>query len=130
MVRHVIGYEVQKVVAGITAGSTRGNVCVAGYGEGGLIALHVAALDTRVGSVMVSGSFGPRDHLWREPIYRNLFGYVREFGDAELAALIAPRKVVVEFAKAPQVNGPPSAQSGRSGAAPGVIRTADFGDVE
>jgi dienelactone hydrolase len=131
MGRHVIGYEVQKVQAGISALATQQrSVAVAGYGEGGLIALHAAALDARVGSVMVSGHFGPREQLWREPIYRNLFGSVREFGDAELAALIAPRKVVVEFAKAPPVNGPPGAQPGRGGAAPGAIVTADFGEVE
>lgn len=131
MGRHIVGYEVQKVRAGISAlGTLQGSVAVAGYGEGGLIALHAAALDGRVGSIMVSGYFGPREQLWREPIYRNLFGYVREFGDAELAALIAPGRVVVEFAKAPEVNGPPAVQPGRGGAAPGAIITADFGEVE
>ena len=130
MGRHIVGYEVQKIIAGINAMEIPGSVAVAGYGEGGLIALHVAALDGRVGSLLVSGYFGPRDRIWSEPIYRNLSGFVREFGDAELAALVAPRKVVIEYAKSPEVKGPPPAQSGRGGAAPGVIATADFGDVE
>jgi dienelactone hydrolase len=131
MGRHVIGYEVQKVIAGITAlGLYQGNVAVAGYGEGGAIGLYAAALDGRIRSVLVSGSFGPREQLWREPIYRNLFGYLREFGDAELTALIAPRKVIVEYAKAPEVSGPPAPQSGRGGAAPGAISTPEFGDLE
>lgn len=137
MGRHIIGYEVQKVLAGIAAvQSPRSNVqsfasvAIVGYGEGGLIALHAAALDARIGVTLVSGSFEPREELWREPIYRNLFGYLREFGDAELAALIAPRKVIVEFSKAPVINGPPAPQSGRNGAAPGVISTPDFGNVE
>jgi hypothetical protein len=38
----------------------------------------------------VSGYFGPHEQRGVEPIYRNLFRYARDFGDAELAALIAP----------------------------------------
>jgi dienelactone hydrolase len=130
MGRHVIGYEVQKAIAGANAlAGTRGTL-LAGYGEGGVIALHAGVLGTRFTSVLVSGSFGPREQLWREPIYRNLFGYLREFGDAELAALIAPRKVVIEYAQSPRINGPPASRSGRGGAAPGVIGTPEFGDVE
>ena len=44
----------------------------------------------------VSGYFGPRENLWQEPIDRNVFGLLEQFGDAELAALIAPRKLIVE----------------------------------
>jgi dienelactone hydrolase len=136
MGRHIIGYEVRKVIAGRGAILTSMSyapdqpVVVAGYGEGGLIALHAAALDKHFDAALVSGYFGPREQLWREPIYRNLSGFVREFGDAELAALIAPRKLIVEYAKSPQVNGPPAARAGRGGAAPGVITTPEFGDVE
>src|SRR6185436_5117983 len=106
------------------------SVAVAGYGEGGLFALHAAAADGRIAATLVSGYFGPRQQLWREPIYRNLFGYLRDFGDAELAALIAPGKVIVEHSKPPSVGGPPPAQAGRGGAAPGVIAPLEFGDVE
>jgi len=131
MGRHVLGYEVQKILAGAKAlPSNQRSVAAAGYGEGGVIALYAAALDGHIGSVLVSGSFGPREQLWREPIYRNVFGYLREFGDAELTALIAPRKVVVEYARSPQVSGPPSPRSGRGGAAPGAITTPEFGDME
>jgi dienelactone hydrolase len=130
MGRHIVGYEVQQVLAGVTALQSSRNVAIAGYGEGGWIALHAAALDARIDAVFVSGCFGPREQLWREPIYRNAFGYLREFGDAELAALIAPRKLIVEFSQPPKVNGPPAARSGRGGAAPGVIAPMEFGDVE
>jgi dienelactone hydrolase len=136
MGRHIIGYEVRKVIAGRGAILTSMSyapdqpVVVAGYGEGGLIALHAAALDKHFDAALVSGYFGPREQLWREPIYRNLSGFVREFGDAELAALIAPRKLIVEYAKSPQVSSPPAARAGRGGAAPGVITTPEFGDVE
>jgi dienelactone hydrolase len=136
MGRHIIGYEVRKVIAGrsavLTSMSTSADqpVVVAGYGEGGLIALYAAAYDNQFDAVLVSGYFGPREQLWREPIYRNLSGFVREFGDAELAALIAPRKLIVEYSKAPEIKGPPTPRAARSGAAPGVIATPEFGDVE
>lgn len=129
--RHVIGYEVQKVIAAIDRlQQTNVPVAVAGYGEGGLIALYAAALDTRINAALVSGYFAERERLWSEPIYRNVFGLLREFGDAEIASLIAPRKLLVEYSKAPNVNGPPPSRQGRSGAAPGIISTPEFSSVE
>src|SRR5690606_14022753 len=37
-----------------------------------------------------------------EPIYRNVWGLLTEFGDAEIASLIAPRALVVEHAGLPE----------------------------
>jgi dienelactone hydrolase len=137
MGRHVIGYEVQKMIAGVDALQSfssnapgRERIGIIGYGEGGLLALYTAALDARIPATVVSGYFGPREQLWREPIYRNAFGFVREFGDAEVAALIAPRKLIVEHAAAPLIKGPPAARAGRGGAAPGASATFDFSEVE
>ncbi|MGQ9576926.1 MAG: dienelactone hydrolase family protein [Thermoguttaceae bacterium] len=128
MGRHVIGYEVQKVLAAAEwlrrtrAGDAK--IFVAGYAEGGLVALYAAAADPAVEACRVSGYFGPRERLWEEPIYRNVFGLLREFGDAELAALIAPRELVVENCGVPPVQGPPAPAAGRaSGAAPGRLWT-------
>ena len=78
-----------------------------GYGEGGLLALYAAALDTRIGAVGVSGYFDSRQELWREPIDRNVFGLLDEFGDAEIGSLIAPRALVVEACAVPAVDIPP-----------------------
>ena len=64
---------------------------VFGYGEGGAIALYAAALDTRIDAVCVSGYFDDRNAVWTEPIDRNVFGLLDQFGDAELASLVAPR---------------------------------------
>ena len=92
--RHVIGYEVQKILAavdGIRAQSPDLKIGVAGYGEGGLLALYAAAVDPRIDAALVSGYFGPRESAWKEPLYRNVWSLLREFGDAELAAMIAPR---------------------------------------
>ncbi|MCW5979840.1 MAG: dienelactone hydrolase family protein [Bryobacteraceae bacterium] len=108
MGRHVIGYEAQKALAAVDWFKSRdpeAKVLVAGYGEGGLVAFYAAAADTRIDAALVSGYFGPRDRVWSEPIYRNVWGLLREFGDAELATLIAPRGLVVEHTQAPEVQG-------------------------
>ena len=132
--RHVIGYEVQKILSAVDW-LTRQNresavgIGVLGWGEGGLLALYCAALDTRIDAVLVSGYFGQREQLWREPIYRNVFGLLKEFGDAEIARLIVPRALLVEHAPSPMIEGPPAARPGRVGAAPGRIVTLDFSAV-
>jgi dienelactone hydrolase len=104
MGRHIIGYEVQKVLAAVDWFRQRdpaGRVGVAGFGEAGLIALYSAASDPRIDVALVSGYFDSRQNVWSEPIYRNVWGLLREFGDAELASLIAPRGLVVEDCAAP-----------------------------
>jgi dienelactone hydrolase len=124
MGRHIIGYEVQKARAAVTWLKQENKhvpVAVYGYGEGGLVALYSAALDERIDVTAVSGYFGPREQLWREPIYRNVFGLLREFGDAELARLIAPRFLLVDAGTGPTVEGPPAPHAGRGGAAPGRL---------
>src|SRR5438876_8135632 len=91
--RHLIGYEVQKVLAGVDwfvkdAGKEAPKIGVIGWGEGGMLALYAGALDTRINAVGVSGYFGNHNHIWEEPIDRNDFGLLDEFGDAEMAAVI------------------------------------------
>jgi dienelactone hydrolase len=125
--RHIIGYEVQKILAVVdwfTNETENLPVAVAGYGEGGLIAFYSAAVDTRIDGVLVSGYFQERENLWQEPVYRNVWGLLKEFGDAEIAGLIAPRTLVVEASEAPEIDGPPAAKPDRREvAAPGRIIT-------
>ena len=71
--------------------------------------MHAASLDTRIESTLVSGYFQPREEVWKEPIYRDVWGLLKEFGDAELAAMIAPRKLIIEASRAPELDGPPAA---------------------
>ncbi len=133
--RHIIGYEVQKVLAAIDwFAKDRGNdpqrIGVAGYGEGGLIALYAGAVDGRIDATLVSGYFNSRQQVWQEPIYRNVFGLLREFGDAEIASLIAPRKLIIEHSPGPQIDGPPKPEAGHhAGAAPGILRTPEDSSV-
>jgi dienelactone hydrolase len=108
MGRHLIGYEVHKVLAAVDwlkkSSADDGPIGVVGYGEGGLLALCAAAVDPRIDVAGVSGYFDSRQGIWREPIDRNLFGLLREFGDAEIASLIAPRALVIEACAAPVIS--------------------------
>lgn len=126
--RHVIGYEIQKVLAAVdwlsVTAQGQARIGVAGYGEGGLIAFHAAAIDERVAACLVSGYFDRREDLWQEPIERNVWCLLKEFGDAEIASLVAPRHVTIEHCRVPRVEGPPAVPPGRiGGAAPGRLRT-------
>ena len=128
MGHHVIGYEVQKVRALLDLAPEpwnlmTGKIGVFGYGEGGLVALHVAAMDTRIDAVCVSGYFDDRRDVWQEPIYRNVWSLLEEFGDAELASLVAPRGLIIEACRFPAVSGPPEPKNVRIVAAPGRLRT-------
>jgi dienelactone hydrolase len=125
--RGLIGYEVQKVLACVDwfAKKSSGKlpIGVMGWGEGGLIALYSGAIDPRINAVCVSGYFDSRQHIWQEPIDRNVFGLLDEFGDAELASMIAPRKLVIEAA------GGPEAKFGGGIGAPGRLVSPEFATV-
>ena len=128
MGRHLIGYEIQKVLAIVDwfakdSGSKR-KIGVIGWGEGGLIAFHSAAIDPRIDAALVSGYFDRREDLWKETIERNVFGLLEQFGDAEVAGLIAPRALIIEAAKGPDFVVPPG-----TGAGPGQLGTPELSSV-
>jgi len=123
MGRTLIGYEIQKVLAAVDwLCEAKGHppVWVVGYGEGGLIALCAGAIDTRIERLAVSGYFGVKPDVWNAPLDRNIWGFLHEFGDAELAALAAPRLVSIGVCASPKFDGP-KPQPGRAGAAPGTL---------
>jgi dienelactone hydrolase len=129
MGRHVIGYELQKVLSGVDwfakeAGDVKPRVGVVGWGEGGMLALYAAALDERIAAACISGYFDSRQNLWREPLDRNVFGLLEQFGDAELAAMVAPRALIVEAAGGPLVEVPPG-----TGGGPGRLVPPKLDDV-
>ena len=128
--RHIIGYEVQKalsIVDWFKAQPEQVPLLIAGVGEGGMLALHAAAIDERIDSVYSSGYFAPREGVWAEPIYRNVFGLLRDFGDAEVASLIAPRPLALQHLFYPKLAGPPDAQQGeRAIAAPGKLTAPEL----
>ena len=131
--RHIWGYEVQKTLAAVdwfAAQQSKAPIGVWGYGEGGAVALFSAALDDRITATVVSGYFEPRETLWQQPLYRNVFGLLKDFGDAELAAMIPPRTLVIDKSPGPAVSGPPEPSPTRRGAAPGRLTPASAAIVE
>lgn len=140
MGRTLAGYEIQKVLAAAdwleatrqgsaepgnladwlrlraTAPEGLQSLGLVGYGEGGMIALYAAALDERFRSTVVSGYFGPRERLADEPIYRNVWSLLRDFGDAEIARLILPRGLWIEYGRYPEVT-----HTDQHGGAPGRL---------
>jgi len=126
--RHIIGYEVQKVLALVdwlnADLGTNAAIGIIGWGDGGMLALYSAALDPRIRAACVSGYFSDRRSIWQQPIDRNVFGLLDQFGDAELASLIHPNKLIVEAAKAPE-----SHFSGQGGGAPAELVTPPLDQV-
>ncbi|MEZ6046821.1 MAG: hypothetical protein R3C11_14830 [Planctomycetaceae bacterium] len=123
--RHIIGYEIQKILAGMEAlnqlGESRHKV-VAGIGEGGLLALYAGAISEQFETVISFGYFDQREQIWQEPIYRNVWGLLTKFGDAQLAGMIAPRQLILINSEIPEVTGPPEPlPQHHTTAAPGVI---------
>jgi dienelactone hydrolase len=118
--RHIIGYELQKVLAAVDwfakeAGDQGVNISVIGYGEGGMLALFAGALDPRISTTCVSGYFAPRERIWEQPLDRNVFRLLEQFGDAEAAAMVAPRKLFLEL------NGHPAVTLPSEGGAPAKL---------
>jgi dienelactone hydrolase len=107
--RPLPGLEVEQAMAfgaflAGQAGVDSKRISVYGKGQGGMTALHTAAVDERFSSATVEDYFGPREDCWKEPVDRTLYGQLNEFGDAEVAALIAPRPLTV-------IGGPPRVQA-------------------
>lgn len=128
--RHIIGVEVQKVLAAFPENLTIPKA-IAGHGEGGLIAMHAAALDTSIGTTLISSYFGPRDELWMEPVYRDVWGLLPDYRDSAVASLILPRKLIIAASSYPYSKGPPPEAKDRRGAAPrGILRPFTQQQVE
>ncbi|GAB2991226.1 hypothetical protein GCM10027284_04670 [Cyclobacterium sediminis] len=135
--RHVIGNELQKVLAAVDWFQAKNEqtgkplkIGVAGHGEGGMLSLYAAALDPRISASLVSGYFDQRENIWNEPIYRNVFGLLKKFGDAELAVMSWPQKLNLDYSLYPEASGPPAPSAGRNGVAPGVLQTPELSSVK
>lgn len=126
--RNIIGYEMQKIFAAVDWFSKEGGddvkIGLIGYGEGGLLAMYCTAFDTRVDAACVSGYFDDRQKSWQEPLYRDVFALLEQFGDAEIASMICPRPLVVEACKGPNEEAPSHRY-----AAPGNLVSPELADV-
>lgn len=118
MGRHLIGYELNKIVSLVDAikqEEAAAPLGILGWGEGGMLALYAGALDPRLSAVGVAGYFGASQQRWQQPLDRNIFGLLNLFADAEVAAMIAPRRLVLCNVPGPKVTLP------SEGGAPGVL---------
>ena len=123
--RHLIGYEVQKILAAVDwLARDNDSIGVIGYGEGALLAFYASALDTRIDAAGVSGYFDARQNLWSEPFDRSVFSLLTQFGDAEIATMIVPRTLLVEACRGPQVS------VAAPGGSRGVVRSPDITRVK
>jgi len=84
-----------------------------------MLALYAGALDPRIDETAVAGYFDRRDELWREPVDRNVFGLLCAFSDAEVAVLVAPRKLTVLAVPGPVES--LTREMGKEGGAPGRL---------
>jgi dienelactone hydrolase len=98
---HLIGSEVQQISSAVDflgklprVDSER--IGVVGSGQGGLTALYAAALDTRLKAALVANYLDRRERVFEEPEDRMLWKHLEGFGDAEIAAAIAPRALVID----------------------------------
>ncbi len=127
MGRTLIGYEVQKVLAAVdwfTAQDGNRWIGLIGFGDGGRIALYAAALDERIKVAQVSGAFVAQEKLGAEPIDRNTWGVLKEFGDAEVSSMVAPRRLLIDHTTPPAWDGPREPEKFRQ-AAPGRLTKWD-----
>lgn len=95
--RHLIGYEVMKVGAAVEAlraehspGEAPLRIGLLGSGDGGQIALYAAAARGDVDAVWTENASGVGLALHEQPIDRNVFGVLSEFGDDGLRLLALP----------------------------------------
>ena len=104
---HRLGFIVGRTVTGLEAIQVSalreylaqrfpiGQIWVLGAEQGGMTALYAAAADERISGALVVDYFQKRENAWKEPVDRMLYGQLIEFGDAEVAALVAPRPLVL-----------------------------------
>lgn len=108
--RHLFGYEAVKILAAAKslnrfATINMGPLLLVGHGEGGLLALYAAAMSPETfHQVYVGGVFRDRSRMFEEPIWRNAFGLLTDFDDAEAAALVFPSRLWVDDASVDGAN--------------------------
>lgn len=137
--RHPVGYDIERTLTSLQllksnfkkSGQTR-KIILVGTGDGAVVAQNVAAIAPElIDAVVLHGDFGPPEVVWQEPISRNVFGQLTNFGDAELASLMLPAHVVIEAGQLPDGDSPPEPKVGEAKiAAPGMIKSPELSEVK
>ena len=115
------GYETEKALAAIDyfARQSPKPIGIWGYGEGGAIATFACSTRRAHPGGRHFGVLSvPREKLATQPLYRNTFGLLSDFGDAELLAMAKVKTIIVDRNPGPVWDGPSTADPKRRGAAP------------
>lgn len=92
--RHPAGLEVQKVLAFVDWWKQRHpgqEAEISGAGDGAWIAAFAAILDPRI-ALVETGHLGVEPASYRtQPLYRNIFGFARFFGEMDIRSLLRGR---------------------------------------
>jgi len=100
--KQLIGDETAEIIACVNLLSTDSRISTNSIGvvgrdlDSGASAFFATALDEKIQAVMLSGYFNKRTDIWKQFIEHQFFGFLKEFGDAEVASLIAPRGLTIE----------------------------------
>lgn len=120
--RHILGYEVQKVLAAVEIlGKTRSSdesvpkIGLVGLGDGGLVGICASALCADIDGGCVANCFGALASAWKQPMDRNLFGIARVHGDYELYSLSYPRPLAPAGGLIDSAHIPPGGRAGPAG---------------
>jgi len=79
--RHILGYEVQKVLAAVdyfSKATPHLPIRVVGYGEGAIIARYAAYVDPRISRVDLFDYPDLNIPLWQQPIDRNIWSILKQ----------------------------------------------------
>ncbi|MGB8477858.1 MAG: glycoside hydrolase family 20 zincin-like fold domain-containing protein [Acidobacteriaceae bacterium] len=100
--RTLVGMEVQQVLAlrdylEKRFGIGGEEIDLLGLRQGGMTALYAGAVDGQFGIVSVVDYFQQPEARRQEPADRIIYGELKEFGDAEIAGLIAPGRLEVVY---------------------------------
>lgn len=132
---HPTGMEVSKVRSTISWMNrfSASPIILVGIGEGGITATIASAMEpptrSKVAVTMSCGWFGWGDDLHTQPIDRNMWGNVQQFGRLGLARMIFPRGYIVTTRDGLTYDGP-RVLEGRGGAAPGKIKPISKEEIE
>ncbi|MEZ6142609.1 MAG: hypothetical protein R3B84_18775 [Zavarzinella sp.] len=129
MGRHVIGYELQSILALVRYCQAKDptlSMNVVGIGEGGHLALFAGAIDEQIRHTMVVGSFGDQTKRWQQPIDRNIWALHQIANSSALGFLCihgkAPRTLAIQQAPTRTATFPLPVKPQRSaGGAPGKL---------
>jgi hypothetical protein len=101
----IVGMQIDEAIRAVDSLIARADVdssriTIYGHGPLGIVALHAAALDSRIGSVIIEDTLASYRMVLDQPLHRNISevmipGVLRKYDIGNLILAISPRKVTV-----------------------------------